>query len=185
MKHTAITAACGLLFASSAFADTLNLTPANPQPSGLTQGLAVSYAYPADVKTLQQAASHAQKAKPGKPLAGMDYLDSKDGDKTLTSTKAHHVVADISGYVRFDAAGTYTIDFLSNDGLKVEIGGQEVAFFDGRHPCEESKPATVNVPEAGWYALNALYFQRTGSACLHMRAGMGEPDWMENSAFGY
>jgi hypothetical protein len=185
MKNTIITAACGIICASATFAGTLNLTPANPQPSGLTEGLAVSYAYPADVKSLSQAERIAKGAKPGKPLAGMDYIDTKDGDKTLTSTKAHHVVADISGYVRFDAAGTYTIDFLSNDGLQVKIGGQEVAFFDGRHPCEESDPATVKVPSAGWYELSALYFQRTGSACLHMRAGMGEPDWMENASFGH
>lgn len=185
MKNTIIAAAFGALCATQSLAGTLTLTPANPQPTGLTEGLAVSYAYPADVKTLSQAATFAKRATPGKPLAGMDYIDTADGEKTLTSDKAHHVVADISGYVRFDAAGTYTVDFLSNDGLKVEIGGQEVAFFDGRHPCEESRPATVKVPQAGWYALKALYFQRTGSACLHMRAGQGEPDWMENTSFGY
>lgn len=185
MKTTILTATCAAFFASASFAGTLDLTPANPQPTNLNQGLAVSYAYPADVKKLSQAAKYAKGAKPGTPLAGMDYIDTADGDKTLTSDKAHHVVADISGYVRFDEAGTYTIDFLSNDGLQVTIGGQEVAFFDGRHPCEASDPATVNVPSAGWYALSALYFQRAGSACLHMRAGMGEPDWMENTSFGY
>lgn len=156
MKHTTILSVCAMLCAPASFAGSLKLTPANPQPSGLTQGLAVSYAYPSDVKTLQQAAKYAKKAKLGAPLAGMDYIDTADGDKTLTSKQAHHVVADISGYVKFDAAGEYTIDFLSNDGLKVEIGGQEVAFFDGRHPCEESEATTVTVPSAGWYTLSAL-----------------------------
>ena len=185
MKTTLLMSTAAILCATATFAGGLVLTPADPQPSGLTQGLAVSYAYPGDVKNLAQAAKFAKKAKPGTPLAGMDYIDTADGDKTLTSDQAHHVVADISGYVRFDAAGDYTIDFLSNDGLRVEIGGQEVAFFDGRHPCEGSEPVAVTVPSAGWYALSALYFQRTGSACLHMRAGMGEPDWMENTSFGY
>lgn len=168
-----------------AWAAPLELTPANPQPSGLNNGLAVRYAYPPDVKTLSQARQFVAKAEPGTPLSGLDYRDTRDGDMTLTSTRAHHVVAGISGFVRFDETGTYTIDFLSNDGLEASIGGQEVVFFDGRHPCSESQAVEVNVPQAGWYEIEALYFQRTGSACLHMRAGQSEMEWMEDAAFGH
>lgn len=168
-----------------AWAAPLELTPANPQPSGLSAGLAVRYAYPPDVKTLAQAKKFLADAQPGAPLEGLDYRDTDDGDMTLTSTRAHHVVAGISGYVRFDEAGSYTVDFLSNDGLQASIGGQEVVFFDGRHPCEESEAVEVNVPQAGWYEIKALYFQRVGSACLHMRAGQTEMEWMENAAFGH
>ena len=173
------------LLASSAFGQTLQLKPANPQPSGLKPGLAVSYFYPADVKSLSQAAKFAKRAKPGKPLTGLDYADTSDGQRTLTSKAPHQVVAKISGYVKFDAPGTYTIEFLSNDGLQASIGGKEVVFFDGRHPCEPSEQTKVSVPSAGWYDLDALYFQRVGTACLHMLAGIGEPDWMPNSAFGH
>ena len=177
-----ITAAC---LSVPAWAAALELTPADPQPTALNDGLAVRYAYPPDVKTLAQAEALLSDAQPGTPLEGLDYRDTADGDMTLTSTSAHHVVAGISGFVRFDAEGTYVIDFLSNDGLKASIGGQEVVFFDGRHPCEESEAVEVNVPQAGWYALEAVYFQRTGSACLHMRAGQDAPEWMENGAFGH
>lgn len=159
--------------------------PADPQPTGLSDGLAVRYAYPPDVKTLAQAENYLSDAQPGEPLEGLDYRDTADGDLTLTATRAHHVVAGISGFVRFDETGTYVLDFLSNDGLKASIGGQEVVFFDGRHPCEESEAVEVNVPTPGWYALEAVYFQRTGSACLHMRAGQDAPEWMENEAFGH
>lgn len=171
--------------ATAAFAGPLKLTPASPQPSSLKPGLSVKYAYPGDVKTLSQARKALKKGTPGTPLSGLDYMDTNDGDKTLTSKRAHHVAAGISGYVKFDAPGTYTIDFLSNDGLEVSIGGKQVVDFDGRHPCEESKPAQVQIPSAGWYDLKATYFQRVGTACLHMRAGQGAPDWMPNSAFGH
>ena len=74
---------------------------------------------------------------------------------------------------------------MSNDGLQMSIGGQEVAFFDGVHPCEATETVEVEVPEAGWYEMEGVYFQRKGTACLLMRAGIGEPAWMENESFGY
>ncbi len=183
MKFLAIAAA--IFFAAAAHAEVLKLKPASPQPTSLSAGLAVKYFYPADVKNLRQAAKHAKRAKPGTPLTGLDYEDTRNGQRTLTSKAAHHVVAKIDGYVKFDSAGIYTIEFLSNDGLQANIGGQEVVFFDGRHPCEPSDQVQVDVPSAGWYELDALYFQRVGTACLHMLAGKGEPDWMPNSAFGH
>ena len=138
--------AAALFWAAAGSAQVLELKPANPQPKGLKQGLAVSYAFPAEVKSLRDAARAAKKAKPGKPLAGLDYEDTRDGERTLTTKSAHLVVAKISGFVKFDAAGTYTIEFLSNDGLQASIGGQQVVFFDGRHPCEPSDPVQAKVP---------------------------------------
>ncbi|MEL6417577.1 MAG: PA14 domain-containing protein [Pseudomonadota bacterium] len=170
---------------SQALAGALTLQPANPQPTGLKSGLAVEYAFPPDVKTLGQAERDLRRAKPGKPLAGLDYRDTDEGEPTLTSGRAEKVVARITGYVKFDSAGDYIIDFVSNDGVKAIVGGQQVVFFDGRHTCQESAPQRVIVPEAGWYPIEVVYFQRYKTACLHMRAGKDEPDWMPNSAFGY
>ena len=182
MRMTCVLAA--LLAATTATAEPLKLEPADPQPSDLKQGLAVKYAK-ASVRSLSEAAQHLDDATPGQALDGLDYRDTEDGDPTLTSGKATKIVAGISGYVRFDEPGTYVMDFLSNDGLQMTIGGQEVVYLDGVHPCEASDEVEVSVPEAGWYALEGLYFQRKGTACLHMRAGIGEADWMPNEAFGY
>ena len=185
MFRTAMLAAAAVLVATATFAAPLKLTPANPQPSGLKPGLAVKYAYPPDGKSLNQAERALKRAKAGPALKGLDYRDTADGDNTLTAKQAHHVVAGISGYVKFDSAGTYTIDFLTNDGLNATVGGQTVGYFDGRQKCFETRAVQVEVPQAGWYDLQATYFQRVGSACLHMRAGKGAPDWMPNSAFGH
>ena len=182
--------AAALFFGGQTLAAPVTLTPANPQPdeAALKEGLAVNYAYPPDVKSLKEADDWlGYGVEPGEPLIGFDYPDTEEGEKTLTSKNASYVVADISGYLRFDSAGVYEIDFLSNDGLKVEIGGQQVAFFDGRHPCENAGVAEVNVPEPGWYELKALYFQRLGTACLlaEWTPPGGELDWIPNENTAY
>lgn len=179
-----ILAVLALLLATPAFAATLKLEPAAPQPSGLKSGLAVSYA-DAMVRTLSEAERAAQNAQPGKPLEGLDYWDTSEGMETLTAGRATGVVAVIDGYVRFDAPGTYTIDFLSNDGLRMSIGGQQVVNADGVRSCDETRAVQAEVPSAGWYKVEGLYFQRKGTACLHMRAGVGAADFMPNAAFGH
>lgn len=171
--------------ASTVSAAPLKLEPANPQPSGLKPGLSVQYTYPLDVKTLDQAERYLAEAKAGTPLKGLDYRDTAPGEKALTSKEVEKVVAGISGFVKFDSAGTYTIEFLTNDGLDARIGGQEVGYFDGRQTCQETPAVEVEVPQAGWYPLDITYFQRSGTSCLLMRAGKGTPDWMPDSAFGY
>jgi hypothetical protein len=166
----------------------LKLQPANPQPSGLKPGLAVRYAYPVDVKNLVEASSALKiSAERGQPLTGLDYRDTNEGERTLTSKRAEHVVAGINGYVYFDKPGIHNIDFLTNDGLRARIGGQVVGKFDGRQACDSTIMSEVEVPSAGWYKVDILYFQRLGTACLHMRMGpQGKrPRWMPNKAFGH
>ncbi|WP_147108149.1 PA14 domain-containing protein [Tateyamaria sp. syn59] len=185
MLTTAALAAISYVSATALFAAPLKLEPADPQPEALSQGLSVVYNLDENPRSIDDALDALDAARPGKPLLGMDYRDTADGDETLTSGQAHKVVAGISGYVRFDEAGTYLVDFMSNDGLMMSIGGQEVAFFDGVHPCEATETVEVEVPEAGWYEMEGVYFQRKGTACLLMRAGIGEPVWIENESFGY
>ncbi|MEO0938284.1 MAG: PA14 domain-containing protein [Pseudomonadota bacterium] len=182
MKQTLTVLA--LLLASPALAAPLKLEPAAPAPSNLKAGLAVSYAE-ATVRTLSEAERAAADAVPGAPLEGLDYWDTEDGMATLTSDRATGVVAVIEGYVRFNAPGTYTIDFLTNDGLRMSIGGQEVVNADGVRACDETEAVEAEVPSAGWYKLEGLYFQRKGTACLHMRAGIGAAEFMPNAAFGH
>jgi len=185
--------AFGLMFATTVCAAPLQLQPASPQPSAgqLKQGLSVRYAYAIqgqDIKRLADARHWLKSgSERGRPLSGLDYRDTTEGDPTLTSKRAMNVAASISGYIRFDKPGTYEIDFLTNDGLDARIGGQRVGYFDGRQPCETTMGVQVQAPVAGWYKLSAVYFQRLGTSCLHMRMGPkgSEPNWMPNSAFAH
>jgi hypothetical protein len=181
--------AATLFFAGSAIAGPLALTPANPQPSAgsLASGLSVIYAYPGNVQTIKDAKNALKKGKPGKPLAGLYYDDNNEGDLTMTAEKAMKVAASISGYIKFEAPGSYTLDFLNNDGLEIFIGGQKVGFYDGVHACGYAGEQEVEVPSAGYYALEATYFQKKGTACLMMEWGP-DSDGLEpvpNTAFFY
>lgn len=176
-----------LALATASHANTLTLTPANPQPKAadLAPGLAVSYAY-RSVRSLDQAESALKGGKPGPALVGLSYLDGDEGDKTLTSNQATKVTAKIEGFIRFEAVGTFEVDFISNDGIVASIGGQQVALYDGVHGCEPAGAQSVKVPSAGWYALEATYFQRKGSACLLMDWSVsGEMEPVPDSAFAH
>ena len=185
-----LTFLAAVLVAGAAHAQAINLTPADPQPdeAALSPGLAVQYAYPADVKSLTDAKGWLDYGtETGPPLIGFDYPDTLEGEKALTSRQSIQVVAAIEGYIKFDAPGVTQLDFISNDGLLVKISGQEVSRYDGRHPCESGGTVDVNVPAAGWYELEALYFQRAGTACLLMMWGDPGADlgWTPNEAFAH
>ena len=177
MKHALTTAALCLavLTPAAAVAQAVTLTPADPQPnaSALAPGLAVKYAtIPGNVRSIELARkSLERRAEPGAPISGLSFDDTNEGDRVLTSERSEQVAADISGFIRFEAAGSYTFDFLSNDGLQIAIGGEEVGFYDGVHPCGYVGEIEVEVPQAGYYALQATYFQRKGTACLMMELG--------------
>ncbi len=180
--------ATSVLLGAPAFAAPLALTPADPQPkaSELAAGLSVAYAYPGDVRSIDDAASAVSKAKAGPALRGLSYTDNTEGDLALTSKKAQKVAAKISGFIKFDAPGTYKVNIISNDGIQASIGGKEVAFNDGIHGCEPAGVKDVSVPVAGWYAIEAIYFQRKGTACLEMDWNVGgKTGAVPDSAFAY
>ncbi|MEM9010756.1 MAG: hypothetical protein AAGE18_05975 [Pseudomonadota bacterium] len=178
-----------LAMSGGAWAQAIVLSPAQPQPNeaSLSPGLAVSYAYPGDVRSLADAERNRSRAVPGPALVGLDYVDTARGVNALTSDRSEKVVAFIRGYMRFDSAGEYRLEFHSNDGLRVEIGGAEVYRSDYRHPCETEGWETVSIPEPGWYPLEATFFQRLQTSCLMLR--WEDPDgnraWTSNTVFAH
>ena len=164
----------------------VTLQPASPQPSSVSAGLAVKYGNLASGgRSLADAKRALKKSEAGAPLRGLSYDDTTEGQPVLTSGKPFFVAAEITGYIKFDRAGTYTLDFLNNDGLEMSIGGQQVAKYDGIHACGYAGEIEVNVPSAGYYAVEATYFQRKGTACLLMEWGAtaDDLDYVPDSAF--
>lgn len=188
MKQAMLSAAMVLGLASAAMAGPPVLELANPPPKSVKSGLAVTYAYPIDVKTLNDARTALKKdGVAGRPLAGLDYPDTRDGDKVMTSDKAYVVAAQINGYMKFDAPGVYEIEVFSNDGLDLSLGGQRIAKLDERAPCGSAGRRRVEVKDAGWYKLSAVYFQRMGTSCLQMEMGKdgAKRKQVPNAVFGY
>lgn len=192
MKSTMIgvTAALSLVIASAAGAAPLKLKPASPQPSPKS-GLSVKYAWggepPSKIQSIDSAKQMMGGAKRGKPLRGLDYRDTNEGDPVLTYNKAMNVAAEIQGYIRFDAPGVYEIETWSNDGIDARISGQSVGYFSGRQGCDANQRVEVEVPQAGWYDLKMHYFQKYGTACLMMKVGKkgGKLKWAPNNIFGH
>lgn len=173
---------------TAADGDPVRLSPADPQPEGLTAGLAVKYAYPGDVQGLSDAENARRDAEDGPPLIGFDYPDSIRGAKALTSRRSTRVAAFIEGYVHFDTPGVWRMQFHSNDGLAVRIGGQDVYRHDGRHTCTTiGWKADYEVPVAGWYEVKATYFQRLATSCLMMqwRPPGGRMSWTPTNVYGF
>ena len=174
------------LFAVAAPGHAKSLSPASPQPETLSPGLNVAYSYPQDVKSLSMARQQVKRANPGQPLVGMDYPDSEPGERALTSNAAEYVSAKIDGYLMFDQPGTWKLQFHSNDGLEVRLGGVDVYRKDGRFPCGTDGWIDVNVPSAGWYEVSAVVYQRLNTACLMLRGERpdGSREWTPPSAWG-
>lgn len=193
MRSILIGAAAALSFviATAVGAAPLKLKPASPQPGGVKPGLSVTYGFAKQgqhIKYLSEARSALKSgAKRGAPLRGLDYRDTNKGEPTLTSGRAENVAASIKGYIRFDKPGVYEIDFFTNDGIDARIGGQRVGHFDGRQTCDSTIVSEVEVPQAGWYKLDILYFNRLNTSCLMMRMGTKgkKMQWVKNGVFGH
>lgn len=188
MQRIAGVAALLALCAGTVVAGPLKLKPADPQPEGVSAGLAVEYAFPEDVKSLRDAyISLGVGGKAGEPLVDFNYLSSDTAPFALTSGQETKVAARIKGYLRFDAPGIYTLETFSNDGLELTIGGSEVAKVDEKRGCDPIGTVEVSVPDAGWYEIEALYWQRKGGSCLIMEWAEegGELKTVPAAAFGH
>lgn len=161
---SAILGAFMLVAASGAAAN--ELKAANPQPVAekLKPGLAVIYYYAMyeNVKDLGKLG----KGKAGPPITVLDH--KADMKPVLTSESAMGVGAQITGFIKFAAAGKHTLKILSNDGVKLTIGGAMLHEDPGIHSDTWSPALDVNVPAPGWYPLAIDYFQKKGTSALRL-----------------
>ena len=104
----------------------------------------------------------------------------------MTFDEAYNVAAEVTGYMRFDSPGIYELETWSNDGIEASVGGQQIGRVTGIQGCEANQRTEVEVPQAGWYPLKIIYFQKLGSSCLMMKSGkQGEKlTWVPNDIFG-
>ena len=175
----------GLSFSVSA-GETFQLTPADGvDDAALEPGLAVRYAY-GEAKTLHQAEGYRSRSKPGSPIKGFLYGDTDIGQKVMTSDASEYVVAFITGFMKLEK-GVHELEFQSNDGVRIHLGGVQVYEHDERHPCVSNGAVSVDAPKSGWYPVEVLYFQRLSTACLDLsiRKPGGEWDWTEENIYAH
>jgi len=160
------------------------LRPAEPQPTTLSPGLAVEYSY-GMVNHLNELKN--KKFEPGPPLTNLEYRWGPGN--VLTSKAREGVAAIITGFIHFEKAGVYGFAVTSNDGVRVEIGGQLVHEDPGVHGDTTSDRIDVKIDRPGWYPLRVAYFQKKGTASLVLAwIGPGETGKLTPvpaKAFGY
>ncbi len=147
----------------------IDAKPADPQPEDgdLSGGLAVRYwdIFVRDIKEISDLVGR-RKAKPGTPLAKLDYKAVQGN--VLTSRRNDGVGAEIKGYIRFNQAGAYRFVANSNDGIRVTIAGELLFEDPDVHADQMTNWADVNVADPGWYDLYVLYFERKNRSTLQL-----------------
>lgn len=143
-----------------------SMTP-HAAPDSLTPGLAVVYYdnFFREIRELEEWMDYKD-GRAGPPLPQLDYRVGP-GD-VLTSGSDEGVGAHITGFIHLAETGTYTFVAQSNDGIRVEIGGEVVLEDPDVHSDRYSDFGKVEVAEPGWYPISVLYFERKNTSTLEL-----------------
>ena len=173
-----------LVFALNAAA-ALAQEPARPQPDAdkLQPGLAAGYYYAMyhDVGEFRPMTQH--RAPPvlqlNYPPGGTNYV--------LTAQSSEGVAADLKGFIKLDRAGTWKFRTMSNDGVRVTIGGKQIINDPGIHTDHVADSDAIDVRQPGWYPLQIMYFQRKGTWALQLywQPPGAEPEIVPAQAFAH
>ena len=91
----------------------------------------------------------------GQPGAPVMQLDT--GNFVLSTRASELVAAVMKGYIEFPEAGIYQVEFVSNDGILIEIDGQLIHADPNRHSDTTSGPIAIEIGEGGWYDVDIAY----------------------------
>lgn len=172
------------------------LLPLSPQPAAasLNPGLAVRYYFGEfDFMWEMERLVRIREGHAGAPIPAIDTFYESYTDDVLTADRAQGVGALMNGLIHFDEPGLYHIAMWSNDGVRLEIGGQFIFEDPDKHANGNrlSPNIPVQVPEAGWYPLNINYFQKKGTWALDLlwfkpgEGPDGEPPIVPSEAYAH
>ena len=172
------------------------LQPISPQPTpdALNPGLAVRYYFGKfDFMWEMERLVRIRDGHAGKPIPAIDTFHQDYSNDVLTADRSQEVGALLNGLIRFDEAGLYHIAMWSNDGVRLEIGGQFIFEDPDKHSNGNrlSPNIPVEVPSAGWYSINLNYFQKKGTWALDLlwfkpgEGPDGEPPIVPTEAYAH
>ena len=152
------------------FTDLVPLTP-QPDVASIQGGLRVWY-FP-DFKY-----EHVGEMPKGDPPYSWGFAGKKPiliidrkfepQEKVFDSGQHRRVALQMDGMIQFPTSGQYGIMALSNDGLRVYIGGKRVISDPDWHGDQFSRKNKLEFTESGWYPFKVKYFQRLGTAALQL-----------------
>jgi len=159
--------------------------PAQPQPDAgkLQPGLATGYYFAnyKDVGEFKPMARHT-----GAPVMQLNFPAGSHGN-VLTTQSPEGVAADIKGFIKLDRPGPWKFRMLSNDGVRVTLGGKQIIDDPSVHADHMADSPMIDVKEPGWYELRVMYFQRKGSwaLTLYWQPPGGADDIVPGEAFAH
>ena len=138
-----------------------------PNPTQLSAGLAVTYYYDS-YRHIDHLVSKMEEgpAVEGEPLPALNYRVGTD--TVLSADRNDGVGAHIHGLIRLEEVGMYLFALESNDGVRLNIGGEMLIEDPDVHADRWSSVATVEITEPGWYALVVLYFENKNTSTLRL-----------------
>ena len=135
----------------------------------LKPGLAVLYfdkIFIRHLDTLPEGERAKKRGRPGNPIP---YLNHQFGRSEIFDSGTNRGLGmEISGFIRFDTPGTYGFQANSNDGFRLYIDGQLLVDDPNWHSDRLSPVGHLDIAQPGWYSLRARYFQRKGTAAIHL-----------------
>jgi hypothetical protein len=156
--------------AATASATDIKLVDPQPDEGALKPGLAIDYYYGDyhEIDEFYEVMGSTDNPGKGDPLPSLNYKVS-EGRNVLTTKFQRFVGAHIMGYIKFPAAGTYSLILTSNDGVRFHLDGQMLWEDPDIHADRDSDPIEVTMTAGGWCALDIGYFQRKGSSALILK----------------
>ncbi len=139
-----------------------------PTATSHAPGLAVDY-YFEIFNEIEELVDWMESAGPraGPAIAKLDY---KVGiGKVLTSDSNDFVGAHIRGLLHLEQAGAYAFEVTSNDGVRIDLGGEPLFEDPSVHPDTTSDPIPFQAASAGWYPLEILYFEKKNTSTLILK----------------
>ena len=103
----------------------------------------------------------------GKPILILDRKFDPQ-EKVFDSGQHRGIALQMDGMIKFPTFGQYALMALSNDGLRVYIGGKRVINDPNWHGDQFSRKNKLEFTESGWYPFKLKYFQRLGTAALKL-----------------
>ncbi len=142
-----------------------------PEAAAVQPGLAVRYYFAMfDFMWEMERLVRSRDGHPGEPILKIDTFFEEYDEKVFTSDRSQGVGALINGLINFPEAGLYHLAVLSNDGIRIELGGKFLFEDPDKHLNGNrlSDPIPVEIAEAGWYPININYFQKKGTWALDL-----------------
>lgn len=133
----------------------------------IKQGLLVYFRYSMyrHIDEMPSDVSMISEGKAGQPVA---FLNHRFEGSVFDSKSYKGIGVFLTGFLKMDTPGEYWFKAMSNDGVRVTVNGQVVAFDPTVHSDRFSDIGKISIDKPGWYPLTVKYFQRKGGARLEL-----------------